>query len=154
MNVTIFGTGYVGLVTGACFAESGNNIMCVDVDEAKIEGLKNGIVPIYEPGLPELVEQNYAAGRLQFTTNAQEGIDHGRFIFIAVGTPPNEDGSSDLKYVEAVAGTIGDLLSKPAIIVNNPTPTTSGRHGPTAAKPGASRATRYTPAFTIAAECR
>ena len=121
MNVTIFGTGYVGLVTGACFAESGNNVYCVDVDQAKIDGLRNGIVPIYEPGLSELVEQNYAAGRLHFTTDAKEGIDHGRFIFICVGTPPNEDGSSDMTYVETVAGTIGDLLSKPAIIVNKST---------------------------------
>ena len=121
MNITIFGTGYVGLVTGACFAESGNNVYCVDVDEKKIEGLKKGIVPIYEPGLEDLVKQNSAAGRLTFTTDAKEGIDHGRFIFIAVGTPPNEDGSSDLKYVEAVATTIGDNLTQPAIIINKST---------------------------------
>jgi UDPglucose 6-dehydrogenase len=121
MNVTIFGTGYVGLVTGACFAESGNNVYCVDVDEKKINDLKNGIIPIYEPGLEELVEQNAAAGRLHFTTDAKEGVDHGRFIFIAVGTPPNEDGSSDLKYVETVATTIGDLLTQPTIVVNKST---------------------------------
>jgi UDPglucose 6-dehydrogenase len=121
MNITIFGTGYVGLVTGACFAESGNDVCCVDVDEKKIDQLRNGIVPIYEPGLSELVEQNVAAGRLSFTTDARKGIDHGRFIFIAVGTPPNEDGSSDLKYVEAVATTIGDLLTRPAIIINKST---------------------------------
>jgi UDPglucose 6-dehydrogenase len=121
MNVTIFGTGYVGLVTGACFAESGNNVTCVDVDEKKIEGLKNGIIPIYEPGLEELVIQNHAAGRLHFTTDAKEGIDNGRFIFIAVGTPPNEDGSSDLKYVETVATTIGDHLTQPAIVVDKST---------------------------------
>src|SRR5690606_36620142 len=112
MNITIFGTGYVGLVTGACFAESGNNVYCVDVDEKKINDLKNRIIPIYEPGLEELVEQNSAAGRLHFTTDAKEGVDHGRFIFIAVGTPPNEDGSSDLKYVETVARTIGDLMTQ------------------------------------------
>ncbi len=121
MNITMFGTGYVGLVTGACFAESGNTVYCVDVDAKKIDGLNNGIVPIYEPGLTELVEQNHAAGRLKFTTDARDGVDHGRFIFIAVGTPPNEDGSSDLKYVEAVASTIGEHLSKPAIIVNKST---------------------------------
>lgn len=121
MNVTMFGTGYVGLVTGACFSESGNNVYCVDVDKDKIDGLNNGIVPIFEPGLSEMVKQNHAAGRLKFTTDAKAGIDHGRFIFIAVGTPPNEDGSSDLKYVEAVASTIGEHLSKPAIIVNKST---------------------------------
>lgn len=121
MNITIFGTGYVGLVTGACFAESGNNVYCVDVDEKKINGLKNGIIPIYEPGLEELVVQNSAAGRLHFTTDAKEGVDQGRFIFIAVGTPPNEDGSSDLTYVENVAATIGDLLTRPTIVVNKST---------------------------------
>lgn len=121
MNITMFGTGYVGLVTGACFAESGNTVSCVDVDADKIAGLNNGIVPIYEPGLTEMVQQNHAAGRLRFTTDAREGIDHGRFIFIAVGTPPNEDGSSDLTYVEAVANTIGEHLSKPAIIINKST---------------------------------
>ncbi|HWV22555.1 MAG TPA: UDP-glucose/GDP-mannose dehydrogenase family protein [Thermomicrobiales bacterium] len=121
MNITIFGTGYVGLVTGACFAESGNNVCCVDVDERKIEGLKNGIVPIFEPGLTELVERNSRAGRLTFTTDAKEGIDHGRYVFIAVGTPPQEDGSSDLRYVHAVAETIGEHLSQPAIIINKST---------------------------------
>lgn len=121
MDITIFGTGYVGLVTGACLAESGNVVYCVDVDEKKIAGLKNGIVPIFEPGLEDLVEQNAAAGRLRFTTDAQEGIDHGRFIFIAVGTPPNEDGSSDLRYVEAVARTIGQKLNHPAIVINKST---------------------------------
>ena len=121
MNITIFGTGYVGLVTGAALAESGNTVYCVDVDEKKIEGLNNGIVPIFEPGLEDLVEQNTSAGRLKFTTDAQEGVDHGRFIFIAVGTPPNEDGSSDLRYVETVARTIGENLNHPAIVVNKST---------------------------------
>ena len=121
MNITIFGTGYVGLVTGAALAESGNTVLCVDVDEKKIEGLRNGIVPIFEPGLEDLVEQNSAAGRLKFTTDAQEGVDHGRFIFIAVGTPPNEDGSSDLRYVESVAQTIGEKLNHPAIVINKST---------------------------------
>ena len=121
MNITIFGTGYVGLVTGACLAESGNTVYCVDIDEKKIEGLRNGIVPIFEPGLEDLVEQNTAAGRLKFTTDAQEGVNHGRFIFIAVGTPSNEDGSSDLRYVESVATTIGEKLNKPAIVINKST---------------------------------
>lgn len=121
MNITIFGTGYVGLVTGACLAESGNTVYCVDVDEKKIAGLQKGIIPIYEPGLDDLVEQNTAAGRLRFTTDAQEGIDHGRFIFIAVGTPPKDDGSSDLRFVEAVATTIGEKLTFPAIVINKST---------------------------------
>lgn len=121
MNITIFGTGYVGLVTGACLAESGNSVYCVDVDADKIHRLNHGIIPIFEPGLEDLVEQNTAAGRLRFTTDAAEGIDHGRFIFIAVGTPPNEDGSSDLKYVEQVASTIGETMTKPAIVINKST---------------------------------
>src|SRR5688500_11320873 len=121
MNITIFGTGYVGLVTGACFAESGNNVCCVDVDGKKIEQLRKGIVPIFEPGLTELVERNSAAGRLAFTTDAREGVDHGRYIFIAVGTPPLEDGSSDLQYVERVAETIAEQLTQPAIVINKST---------------------------------
>ncbi|MCO5227059.1 MAG: UDP-glucose/GDP-mannose dehydrogenase family protein [Thermomicrobiales bacterium] len=121
MNITIFGTGYVGLVTGACLAEAGSTVYCVDVDATKIRNLQNGIIPIFEPGLDDLVEQNTSAGRLHFTTDALEGINHGRFIFIAVGTPPNEDGSSDLRYVEQVAATIGELLQHPAIIINKST---------------------------------
>lgn len=121
MNITIFGTGYVGLVTGACLAESGNTVYCVDVDEKKINDLRNGIIPIFEPGLDDLVEQNAAAGRLNFTTDPQVGVNHGKYIFIAVGTPPQEDGSSDLKYVEKVAETIGDLLNHPAIVINKST---------------------------------
>ena len=121
MNVTVFGTGYVGLVTGACFAESGNEVCCVDVDATKIENLRNGIVPIFEPGLTEIVTQNAAAGRLVFTTDAKEAVDFGRIIFIAVGTPPNEDGSSDLRYVESVARTIGEHMEQPTIVVNKST---------------------------------
>ena len=121
MNLTIFGTGYVGLVTGACFAESGNNVCCVDIDEAKIESLRRGEIPIYEPGLSELVVQNSAAGRLTFTTDAAEGIDAGQIIFIAVGTPPRDDGSTDLRFVETVARTIGQHLTHPAVIVNKST---------------------------------
>ncbi len=121
MRITIFGTGYVGLVTGACFAESGNDVCCVDVDAAKIEALNNGIIPIFEPGLAELVDQNVRAGRLTFTTDAKEGINHGLFIFIAVGTPPNPDGSSNLQYVETVARTIGQHLTQPALVVDKST---------------------------------
>ncbi|HEV2065734.1 MAG TPA: UDP-glucose/GDP-mannose dehydrogenase family protein [Thermomicrobiales bacterium] len=121
MRLTIFGTGYVGLVTGACFAESGNRVCCVDIDRDKVEALRRGEIPIFEPGLAELVEQNTSANRLFFTTDAAEGVDHGRIIFIAVGTPANEDGSSDLRYVEAVARTIGQHLNLPSLIVNKST---------------------------------
>lgn len=121
MNLTIFGTGYVGLVTGACFAESGNNVCCVDIDETKVEGLRRGKVPIYEPGLTDLVVQNTRAGRLTFTTDPAEGMNRGQIIFIAVGTPPNEDGSTDLKYVETVARTIGQHLNHSAVIVDKST---------------------------------
>ncbi len=121
MRITIFGTGYVGLVTGACFAESGNHVCCVDVDAGKVAALQRGEIPIYEPGLAELVEQNARAGRLTFTTSAETGIDHGVIIFVAVGTPQNPDGSSDLRYVHTVAETIGQHLVKPALIVNKST---------------------------------
>ncbi|MDQ3541406.1 MAG: UDP-glucose/GDP-mannose dehydrogenase family protein [Chloroflexota bacterium] len=121
MRITIFGTGYVGLVTGACFAESGNRVCCVDIDRQKVEALQRGEIPIFEPGLAELVEQNTSANRLFFTTDASEGIEHGRIIFVAVGTPANEDGSSDLRYVEAVARTIGQHLTLPSLIVNKST---------------------------------
>ncbi len=121
MRITIFGTGYVGLVTGACFAESGNHVCCVDIDAGKIEALQRGEIPIYEPGLAEHVERNARANRLTFTTSAEEGIAHGAFIFIAVGTPPREDGSSDLRYVEAVARTIGQHLKRPALVVEKST---------------------------------
>jgi len=121
MRVTIFGTGYVGLVTGTCLAEVGNHVVCVDVDNAKVDGLNNGIIPIYEPGLESLVLSNHADKRIEFTTDAASGIDHGEIIFIAVGTPPDEDGSADLRHVLAVAKTIGMHLNKPAVIVNKST---------------------------------
>jgi len=121
MNVTIFGSGYVGLVTGACLAEVGNQVVCIDVDPAKIEMLDNGNIPIYEPGLEELVRRNQEAGRLRFTTDAQLGIDHGLFQFIAVGTPPDEDGSADLQHVLAVARSIGEHMSEYRIVVNKST---------------------------------
>ena len=121
MKVTIFGTGYVGLVTGACLAEMGNRVVCVDVDVAKVERLKRGEIPIYEPGLEAIVRRNHASGQLDFTTEAQASIAHGEVIFIAVGTPPDEDGSADLKYVLEVARTIGRHLDRHAVIVNKST---------------------------------
>jgi UDPglucose 6-dehydrogenase len=121
VRITIFGSGYVGLVTGACFAEAGNHVLCVDVDERKIEMLKRGEPPIYEPGLEELLKKGIAAGRLSFTTSAEEGVKHGLFQFIAVGTPPDEDGSADLKYVLAVAESIGKHADEYRVIVNKST---------------------------------
>ena len=110
MNIAIVGTGYVGLVTGACFAKVGHNVWCVDIDKKKIEGLKNGIIPIYEPGLSEIVKECMRRGTLNFTTDLAECIDKVNMVFSAVGTPPNEDGSADLKYVLAVAKRFGELL--------------------------------------------
>jgi UDPglucose 6-dehydrogenase len=121
MDISIFGTGYVGLVTGACFAESGNHVCCVDIDKVKVAALQRGDIPIYEPGLTEMVTQNSHDGRLEFTWDAEHGVQHGRVIFLAVGTPPEGDGSSDLSAVRAVARTIGQHLSQPAVIVNKST---------------------------------
>lgn len=121
MRISVFGTGYVGLVTGACLAEMGNQVLCVDVDVAKVAALNRGEVPIFEPGLDELVAGNRAAGRLGFGTDAAQAVAHGEVIFIAVGTPPDEDGSADLQYVLAVAGSIGQHLDRPAVIVNKST---------------------------------
>jgi UDPglucose 6-dehydrogenase len=121
MRVTLFGTGYVGLVTGACLAEVGNDVMCVDIDHAKIEGLRRGVVPIFEPGLEDMVKANQSAGRLHFSTDPAEGVAHGEVLFIAVGTPPDEDGSADLRYVLEVARTIGRHLKRPAVIVDKST---------------------------------
>ena len=121
MKVTIFGTGYVGLVTGACLAEMGNHVLCVDIDAGKVERLKRGEIPIYEPGLEEIVQRNHAGGRLDFTTEAAPAIAHAELIFIAVGTPPDEDGSADLQYVQKVASTIGRHLDRYAVVVNKST---------------------------------
>src|SRR6185312_7348880 len=121
MKVTIFGTGYVGLVTGACLAEMGNHVLCVDIDAAKVERLKRGEIPIFEPGLEAIVQRNHAGGRLDFTTDAAPAIAHAELIFIAVGTPPDEDGSADLQYVQAVARTIGRHLDHYAVVVNKST---------------------------------
>ena len=121
MKVTIYGSGYVGLVTGACLAEVGNEVLCVDVDADKIARLKRGEVPIYEPGLESMLARNREAGRLSFTTNPDEAVAHGLFQFIAVGTPPDEDGSADLQYVVAVARTIAERMSEYRIVVDKST---------------------------------
>src|SRR3546814_9590503 len=119
MRVAIFGTGYVGLVTGTCLAEVGHEVVCVDIDQAKVDGLDNGVIPIYEPGLEPMVKANHAAGRLQLNTDAGQAVEHGEVIFIAVGTPPDEDGSADLQDVLAVARTIGTHLQTPAGVVRS-----------------------------------
>jgi len=121
MKVTIFGSGYVGLVTGACLAEVGNEVLCVDVDPAKIETLNGGGIPIYEPGLEEMVRHNRAEGRLKFTTDPAEGVAHGLFQFIAVGTPPDEDGSADLQHVLAVSESIGTHMGEYRIVIDKST---------------------------------
>src|ERR1700688_1839515 len=121
MRITIFGSGYVGLVTGGCLADAGNHVVCVDVDARKIAMLKKGEVPIHEPGLDTMVRRNFDAGRLRFTTNAKEGVQHGLFQLIAVGTPPDEDGSADLRHVLAVARSIGEHLTRYAIVVTKST---------------------------------
>ncbi len=121
MKVTVVGSGYVGLVSGACLAEVGNNVMCLDVDAAKIAILNQGGIPIYEPGLEDMVRRNVAAGRLHFTTNVEEAALHGVIQFIAVGTPPDEDGSADLQYVVAAARNIGRHMDGYRLVVNKST---------------------------------
>ena len=121
MRLTIFGSGYVGLVTGACMAEMGNHVVCYDIDEARIDRLNAGDVPIYEPGLDGYIERNCEAGRLEFTTDAQKAVGHGLFQVIAVGTPPDEDGSADLKHVLAVARSIGEYMDDYRIVVDKST---------------------------------
>ena len=121
MKIAIVGTGYVGLVSGACFAEMGLDITCVDIDRKKIDALNNGVIPIYEPGLEELVQRNVRAGRLHFTTDLTECLDHVEVVFSAVGTPPDEDGSADLKYVLEVARTFGRHIKKYTVLVTKST---------------------------------
>lgn len=121
MKVTVFGIGYVGLVQAAVLAEVGHDVVCVDVDQNKVDNLKKGQIPIYEPGLTPLVTSNYEAGRLEFTTDAKRGVEHGELVFIAVGTPPDEDGSADLKYVLKVAETIATYMNKRTIVINKST---------------------------------
>ncbi len=121
MKITIFGSGYVGLVSGACLADAGNQVVCVDVDPRKIDMLKRGELPIHEPGLDAMVKRNFEAGRLRFTTDAREGVMHGLFQLIAVGTPPDEDGSADLRYVLAVARTIGEHMVDYKVVITKST---------------------------------
>ncbi|PKI02278.1 UDP-glucose/GDP-mannose dehydrogenase family protein, partial [Glaciecola sp. 33A] len=121
MKVTVFGIGYVGLVQAAVLAEVGHDVVCVDVDQNKVDNLEKGIIPIYEPGLTPLVNSNFEQGRVKFTTDAERGVSHGEVIFIAVGTPPDEDGSADLKYVQAVAKTIATHMQNHKIIINKST---------------------------------
>lgn len=121
MNIAIVGTGYVGLVSGTCFSDMGINVTCVDVDQTKIENLKNGIIPIYEPGLEEMVKKNIKARRLKFETDLTKVLDDVDVVFSAVGTPPDEDGSADLKYVLAVARTIGQHINKYTVVVTKST---------------------------------
>ncbi|MFA5633067.1 MAG: UDP-glucose/GDP-mannose dehydrogenase family protein [Porticoccaceae bacterium] len=121
MKVSIYGTGYVGLVTGACLAEVGNDVLCMDIDEGKIAKLRDGQIPIYEPDLEPMVKRNVEAGRLRFTTTAAEAVEHGLFQFIAVGTPPDEDGSADLRHVLAVGRAIAEHLDDYRIIVDKST---------------------------------
>jgi UDPglucose 6-dehydrogenase len=121
MRITLHGTGYVGLVTGACLAETGNDVVCVDIDERKVESLRRGQIPIYEPGLEDLVRRNAAAGRLKFTTDIAAGVKHAPYQFIAVGTPPDEDGSADLTHVLAVARNIGRTMTDYKVLVTKST---------------------------------
>jgi UDPglucose 6-dehydrogenase len=121
MKITIFGSGYVGLVTGACFAEVGNDVLCVDIDQQKINSLNQGIIPIHEPGLDEIVAANIKEGRLKFTSNLLEGVEFGLYQFIAVGTPPDEDGSADLRHVLSVAESIGAFMKEYRVVINKST---------------------------------
>ncbi|MCX7089083.1 MAG: UDP-glucose/GDP-mannose dehydrogenase family protein [Methylococcales bacterium] len=121
MKITLFGTGYVGLVTGTCLAEVGHDVLCIDIDQQKIENLQQGIIPIFEPGLEALVKENQKTGRLNFTTDIKAAVQHGLFQFIAVGTPPDEDGSADLKYVLAVASSIAEHMTEYRVIIDKST---------------------------------
>ena len=121
MKITIFGSGYVGLVTGACFAEVGNDVLCVDIDQQKIDNLTAGKIPIHEPGLDEIVLENIKEGRLKFTSDIREGVEFGLYQIIAVGTPPDEDGSADLRHVLSVAESIGTLMQEYRIVINKST---------------------------------
>jgi UDPglucose 6-dehydrogenase len=120
-NIAVIGTGYVGLVTGTCFADLGNHVCCIDISEEKIDLLNRGGVPIFEPGLEEVVRRNVAAGRLCFTTSYQEGLKGAEFVFIAVGTPSGVDGEADLQYVRMAAETIAETMDHPLIIINKST---------------------------------
>ena len=120
-TICVVGAGYVGLVTGTCFADLGNRVVCVDIDERKIETLRGGGVPIYEPGLEEVIRRNMAAGRLSFTLSYAEALQNAEFVFIAVGTPSGVDGEADLQYVRMAAETIADTMDHPLIVINKST---------------------------------
>ncbi|MFN7015085.1 MAG: nucleotide sugar dehydrogenase, partial [Bacteroidia bacterium] len=121
MKIAVVGTGYVGLVTGTCFAETGNDVICVDIDTEKVEKMKNGIVPIYEPHLDVLFDRNIKEGRLKFTTNLEEAVKDAKIIFLALPTPPGEDGSADLSYVLGVAEQLGKIITDYKVIVDKST---------------------------------
>ena len=121
MNIAVVGTGYVGLVTGTCFAETGNNVICVDIDAKKVERMRNGEVPIFEPGLELLFERNTKQGRLSFTTNLAEAVKDATIIFLALPTPPGEDGSADLSYILGVAGQLSTMITDYKVIVDKST---------------------------------
>ena len=118
MEISVIGTGYVGLVSGTCLAEMGNDVICVDIDEKKVEALKRGEIPIYEPGLEKMVLENYNKGTLKFTTDIKEALKSTNIVFIAVGTPMGEDGSADLKYVLAVAKSIGEIMTHHMYVID------------------------------------
>ena len=129
MHIAVIGTGYVGLVTGACFAEFGVNVTCVDIDEDKINRLLQGIIPIYEPGLDKIVSKNAQAGRLQFTTSLKTAIEQALVIFLAVGTPPKEDGSADLRFIDSAAKSVAQYMNGYKVIVTKSTvPVGTGEH--------------------------
>jgi len=121
MKIAVVGTGYVGLVTGTCFAETGNTVTCIDIDQTKVDKLNNGKITIYEPGLEQLFERNIKQERLFFTTNLKDGIKDARVIFLALPTPPGEDGSADLKYILKVSDDLGPLLEDYTIIIDKST---------------------------------
>ena len=121
MKVTVYGSGYVGLVTGSLLADVGNEVLCVDVDETKVSNLKKGVIPIFEPGLDEVIKRNVEAKRLDFTTDMDQAVAHSEVQFIAVGTPPDEDGSADMQYVAAVAKTIADRMTERKLVVTKST---------------------------------
>ena len=117
MRVSIAGSGYVGLVSGAGLSDVGHHVVCMDIDQARVEGLNNGVVPIFEPGLKKMLRTNSSQGRLEFTSSIADAVEHAEVLFIAVGTPPDEDGSADLSHVLAVAAAIGEHLEKPLLVV-------------------------------------
>jgi len=121
MKLTVYGSGYVGLVTGSLLADVGNDVLCVDVDEQKVANLRNGVIPIYEPGLDEVIKRNVESNRLDFTTDMDKAVAHSELQFIAVGTPPGEDGSADMQYVAAVAKTIGERMQAKKLVVTKST---------------------------------